>query len=38
MTVAKNNMNEIIALTEKFLNNEITTEQFNTKVLILEKV
>ena len=38
MTIAKNNMNAIIALTEKFLNNEITNEEFNTKVLILEKI
>ena len=38
MTTAKNNMNAIIALTEKFLNNEITNEEFNTQVLILEKV
>ena len=38
MTTAKNNMNAIIELTEKFLNNEITNEDFNTQVLILEKV
>ena len=38
MTIARNNMNAIIELTEKFLNNEITNEDFNTQVLILEKV
>lgn len=38
MTVAKSNINEIIALTEKFINNEITQEEFNTQVLELEKV
>ena len=38
MTIARNNMNAIIELTEKFLNNEITNEEFNTKVLILEKI
>lgn len=37
MTVPKSNMNEIIALTEKFINNEITNEEFNTQVRILEK-
>ena len=38
MTTAMNNTKAIIALTEKFLNNEITNEDFNTQVLILEKV
>lgn len=38
MTVAKSNINEIISLTEKFINNEITKEEFNTQVLELEKV
>lgn len=38
MTVAKSNINEIISLTEKFINNEITQEEFNTQVLELEKV
>ena len=31
-----NNQNQIIALTESFLNNEIDAKQFNTEVRILE--
>jgi len=37
MTTAKNNTEKIIALTESFLMGEITQDQFNTQVLILEK-
>jgi hypothetical protein len=38
MTTAKNNMKAIIELTDRFINNEISADQFNTQVLILEKV
>ena len=38
MTTAKNNTNKIIALAESFLMGEITEDQFNTQVLILEEV
>ena len=31
------NQNAIIELTDRFLNNEISQDQFNTEVLILEK-
>ena len=37
MTTAKNNTNQIIELTERFLTGQITQDQFNTEVLILEK-
>ena len=37
MTTAKNNTEKIIALTESFLMGEISQDQFNTQVLILEK-
>jgi len=37
MTTAKNNTEKIIALTESFLMGEITQDQFNTQVLILEQ-
>ena len=38
MTVPKSNIKEIKELTEKFINNEITQQEFNSKVLELEKV
>jgi hypothetical protein len=38
MTTARDNTEKIIALTESFLMGEITENQFNTQVLILEKV
>lgn len=38
MTTIDNNMNAIIELTDRFLNNEISENEFNTKVLMLEKV
>ena len=31
-----NTQNQIIALTESFLNNDITNEEFNTQVRVLE--
>ena len=31
------NQNAIIELTDRFLNNEISQDEFNTEVLILEK-
>ena len=37
MTTAKNNTLAIIELTERFLTGEISQDQFNKEVLILEK-
>ena len=37
MTTAHKNTNAIIELTERFLMGEITQDQFNKEVLILEK-